>query len=355
MNAMRNSLALVLVAAVPLAMQQDARSVLQTAATMQAAREASVNNYTVIQSVGGIETPAYYEKTEIGGHQLFRLVEMGEWQAKDRSNPNATLAPAAPMADGLDMVSGALGAEMSKVPGGGMFASVLTGMMDTMSIYLRFAADVEIGDGKAEATAGRNGMAVFAQRARLVGRETVAGKPAFHLRADDVSDIVLEQPANGANFALVDGSIWFDAAEYVPVRLLMNGTMTADGKKTPISIELLQLDYERTGSLYMPRRHVMRLSGLTEAMTTDPKQRRDLEKARRDAAKMQGEMAQMNEQLAELPASTRQMIEGRMKQAMAQLDQLLSGGAVEAEVAFRVRGVNQGPPLDWVPGKPNKK
>jgi hypothetical protein len=349
---MLSSLTVLMVASMPLAVQQDARTVLQTAASMQAAREASVRNYTVIQSVGGVETPAYYEKTEIGGRQLFRLVEMGEWQAKDRDDPNATLAMAAPMANTLDMVSGALGSEMSKVPGGGMFAPAVTGMMDTMSIYLRFAADVEIGDGKAEATAGRRGMAAFAQRARLVGRESVAGKPAFHLHADDISDVVLEQPANGGNFALVDGSIWFDATEYVPVRMLMNGTMTADGRKTPISIELLQLDYERTGSLYMPRRHVMRLSGFTEAMATDPKQRKDMEKARRDAARMQDEMARMDEQLAAMPASTRKMIEGRMQQAMAQLDQLLSGGAMEMEVSFRVRGINQGPPLDWVPGKP---
>jgi hypothetical protein len=299
-----------------------------------------------------METPAYYEKTEIGGHQLFRLVEMGEWQALDRSNPNATLAPAAPMANALDMISGSMATEMSSVPGGSMFASVLTGMMDTMSIYLRFAAEAEVGNGRAEAAAGRHDMAAFAQRARLVGRDTVAGKSAFHLRADDVSDIVLEQPGNGPTFALTDGSMWFDATEYVLVRLLMNGTMTTNGKSTPISIELYQLDYEQTGTLYLPRRHLMRLSGLMEAMAADPKQRREMEKARQDAVKMQAQMAEMEAQLAAMPASTRRMIEGRMQQAMAQLNQLLSGGAMEAELAFRVRDINKGPPLDWVPGKP---
>jgi hypothetical protein len=104
--------------------------------------------------------------------------------------------------------------------------------------------------------------------------------------------------------------------------------------------------------LYLPRRHLMRLSGLMEAMAADPKQRREMEKARQDAVKMQAQMAEMEAQLAAMPASTRRMIEGRMQQAMAQLNQLLSGGAMEAELAFRVRDINKGPPLDWIPGKP---
>jgi hypothetical protein len=344
---MLSTLALILMAAMPASAQQDARELLQTSVRMQAARESEVENYTVIQTIQLLPSPAYYEKENNGGHWLFRLVPMPEWQARR----TGTLDMAEPMADAFDMISGPLGAQMTGVPGGAVFAQSMTMMMDSLSFYLRAIDDETLSDGRAEAADQRSDMALFAQRARLVGREDVDGKPAFHLRADDMSGIPLAQPEGGATFALSDVNLWLDVTEYVPVRLLMNGTMTVDGRTTPVTIELQQLDYQQTGPLYLPGRHLMRLSGMMEAMAADPEQREKLEEARRGAARMQGQMAEMEQQIAAIPsAAARRMVEGQMEKAMTQMDQLLSGGVVETEIAFEVFSINEGPPYDWKPG-----
>jgi hypothetical protein len=41
------------------------------------------------------------------------------------------------------------------------------------------------------------------------------------------------------------------------------------------------------------------------------------------------------------------MIEGRMRQSMAQLEMMASGGILEMEIQRSVRDWNKGPPLDW--------
>jgi hypothetical protein len=354
---MINTLALASLAVLA-APQQNAQEILQMVMTKQAAREAPVSNYTVIQTVQGNEVPMYYEKARIGGMALFRLVPMAEWQARG-SDPAMSTAVAAPMADGLDMIADGMAKEMASVPGGGMFAGAVTNMTNDMSFFLRTAYHPDsiakyTNDGRADAARNRSDMALFAQRARLVGRETVSGVEAFHLRVTDMSGITLEQPEAGGEFALTDANIWVDATEFVPVRLLMNGSMTSQGRTTPITIELLQLDYQRAGSLYLPARHVMRLGGLMEAMSLDPKQRQEMEKARREAAKMQEQMVDMDAQMAKMPAAARRMIEGRMEQAVAQLDQMLSGGTIEMEMEFRVYEVDKGPPVSWRPGKDDR-
>jgi hypothetical protein len=59
-------------------------------------------------------------------------------------------------------------------------------------------------------------------------------------------------------------------------------------------------------------------------------------------------MAKMEEQLAKMPAAQRKLVEGRIKQGMAQMEQML-GGVFETELELSVIGINQGPPLDRKP------
>jgi hypothetical protein len=86
---------------------------------------------------------------------------------------------------------------------------------------------------------------------------------------------------------------------------------------------------------------------MMEAMASDPRQRREMERMRRDMERAQGEMARMEAELAKLPAAQRRMIEGRMRQSMAQLEMMASGGILEMEIQRSVRDWNRGPPLDW--------
>jgi hypothetical protein len=166
--------------------------------------------------------------------------------------------------------------------------------------------------------------------------------------AEGLSDIQLAQDSSEATFVLATVDFWIDATEYVPLRLLMHGNMEAEGRASPLTIELLERDYARVGSLYEARRRVMRMTGLMEAATTDPKQKKEMEKARRQMEKARADMAKMEEQLAKMPAAQRKLVEGRIKQGMAQMEQML-GGVFETELELSVIGINQGPPLDRKP------
>ena len=84
----------------------------------------------------------------------------------------------------------------------------------------------------------------------------------FILLADNLGDIKLEQPKDGGEFKLEKVHLWVDSEHYVPLRLLMEGTVEVDGKKTPISIEKLDLDYKQAGPLYESHQRVHKLSGL---------------------------------------------------------------------------------------------
>ena len=67
-------------------------------------------------------------------------------------------------------------------------------------------------------------------------------REAYLLEADDLSDIELEQPDNGATFSLDRTRLWIDKEFLVPIRLLMEGKMEKGKEVTPITIEKLDLE-----------------------------------------------------------------------------------------------------------------
>lgn len=348
---MRIMLVTPLLLAAPLAAQQDAASILRTAAEKQAARESSVQNYTLIQTVVGMEAPSYFEKETLGGGALFRLVPISEWQKRRPGAIQDPAAMASGMALGLDMLAGPLASKLSGAPGGAMVSGYMSQMMSDMSTFLRAGAEAEqqISDGRAEAVEAQNQLAMFATRARLAGTDDMPSGQAFHLLADNLGDLPVQTMEGGTTMTMVDANMWIDAAEYVPVRLLMHAVMGRDGRKVPITIEMQQLDYKAFGPLYQSTHQIMRLEGLMEAMSMDPKQRQEMEKARRDAEKARRQMADMDAQLAAMPAAARRMVQGQMDKAMAQLDMIINNGAFESEVTAKIIGVNEGPPFDWIP------
>jgi hypothetical protein len=326
---------------------QDARHVLLQAAAKQEQRIAAVDNYTVIQTVNGMPAPLYFEKLHINGRATVRMVPISEWTNPDSVDNKALMTG---MAAGTRML--ARGYRTPEADGGpppSPMNGMIAGMLDSMALFADFAAVAEdsISDGRAEAAAGVEGMALFATRARLIGEATVNGRSAYLLRATGLSDIKIEQEAGGGVFTLDSVSIWMDVAELVPLRLSMVGQMTADRRTIPITIEQESLDYRAFGPLYEPQRQVMRITGLMEAMTADPRQRREMERVRRELPRMKADMAKMEAELAKLPAAQRRMIEGRMTQSMAQLEQMMGDGVIEMEVQRTVRDWNKGPPLDW--------
>ena len=211
-----------------LAPTQDAQNILEKARAMQVARWAEVDNYTITMAVdpaGGLQTPMYYERIEIGGQPAFRLVPQTEYER--RVMTQAGFPPPGPematgLAKGYDLLGKAFAAG-----GHGMPPIDITPMTSQMSAMLRMGASYQENDGTADAKTAIDDMAEFARRARLIGTErTDAGREAFLIVADDLFDIPLEQPKGGGEYRLEKASLWLDTEHYVPLRLKMEGQVT---------------------------------------------------------------------------------------------------------------------------------
>lgn len=330
------------------AVGQDAQTILATAAQKQAERWAGVQNYSVEKRLQGapMGAPVYYEKVTEGGFVTFRQVPFNEWM-KPESGETMSAEGYETMAMGYEMLGDAYVSE------GDPMAPLVKPMMDDAATMMRFTAEAE-RSGKAYADEIQDapnvgGLAAVARHARVVGRETVNGREAFHLRADDLSDMELPEAPTEGELGLRSADLWIDAAEYVPLRYVLEGEYAADGQSVPVTFSVSFEDYVHSGPLYEPRRQVGRVSGLLEAMATDPERREELEEMRRELAKAREQMEQMQEQLDQLPASARGMVEGQVEKARRQMEMMAGEGVLESVTEMRVIGVNEGPPKDWRP------
>jgi hypothetical protein len=327
----------------------DTASVLEAARAKQAARWKSVENYTVVVRVndsGGLQTPVFYEKMKVGDQVAFRMVSPAEYYRK--TSERAGFPPSkefmAGMAPALDMAAGAAAAGDADSPG-----MDFRGMTSQMSMFLRAGANAKEDDGKADAAKAVGDFAEFAQRARLAGTEQVmatSGSPgamreAYRLVADNLTDIKLDQPKGSAKFRLKTATLWLDKEHLVPLRLLMEGEAENKGKKTPIGIEKLDLDYKQVGPLYESHHQVYRLSGLMSGLSE--KDRKEMEKAKVDFEKAKA-------QLETMPPQQREMVEKMMKGQMEKFEAMTSGDAITSTTDVMSIAVNEGPPTPYGPG-----
>ena len=340
-------LPLILIAS-PLA-ASDASSILDAARAKQAERWRTVENYTVtlrVNDSGGLQTPVYYEKTTIDGQTTFRMVSAGEYYrgVSERAGFPPGKEVMAEMAQGLDMMGDAMA-----VGGGDMPPMDLRGMTGQMSMFARAGANAKEDDGRADAAKALGDFAEFAKRAHLDGTESVAstsGAPAemreaYRIVAEGLSDIPLEQPTDGAKFTLKKATLWLDKEQLVPLRLLMEGVADNKGKKTPISIEKLDMDYKQFGPLYESHHQVYRLSGLMSGMSD--KDRKEMEKAKVEFEKAKVELQKM-------PPQQKAMVEKMLKGQMEKFEAMTSGDAVTSTTDVVSIAVNEGPPTPYGPG-----
>ncbi|HUF35701.1 MAG TPA: hypothetical protein VMN37_07105, partial [Gemmatimonadales bacterium] len=124
-----------------LAATQDAQTILEQVRAKQAARWATVANYTItlaVEPAGGLETPMHYEKIQIDGQPAFRLVPRTEYER--RAMAQAGFPPPGPelfsgMADGYDLLGEAFSAG-----GDGMPPIDIRPMTSQMSAMMRMGA-----------------------------------------------------------------------------------------------------------------------------------------------------------------------------------------------------------------------
>jgi len=331
----------------PAGICQDAPAVLARMRERQAERWETVDNYTVflkMEGVGGLEgldVFRHYQKYTVEGRPAFGLVSPDEYsfaqqQAEGTGMSSEELRLGA---DAMDMTGEAMASELSKEGW-----PMLPGMdpRETMggrnSDFLRAAADAQdqaaAGDfGKGDATMSVRALDELASRLRMVGKEKVDDREAYHLRAEGL-DRVLTARGDAQKFTLRSVDMWIDVEELVQLRQTMEGTAEADGQSREVTLEQLSQDYREVGPLYEPFRQVMRMSGMMEDM--DPKQREELEKARRQMEEMQGQLDQM-------PAAARGMVERQMAKMREQMAMLDSGSFELVTEVTRIE-INQGPP-----------
>lgn len=348
-GALASSIILLIIAVAPAAAQQSAQSVLLTMLDRQEARWSGIENYALEVTVEGapIPAPQYFEKDAVGGRTTFRLVPFAEWYQRGTGSEQLQPEHFQMLAEGFDMMAQTLRDNADP-----MMAAMVSDVMLDVPVFLRALAEVDWTDtetGEIPDAPNVQGIVAFAQAAQLVGREALDGRQAFLLRAGGLQGV--QSTGDAGTLEIQTTSMWVDEQEYVPLRLLMEGTVEADGRSVPLTLEVLYQDYQTTGSLYLPGTQVMRMAGIMEVAATDPSQRRKLEEARREVEKARAEMARMEAELAKMPPAARRMVEGQMEKSLARLDMMLNEGVVEGVIHTRVIGVNTGPPVDWLPNR----
>jgi len=166
-------------------------------------------------------------------------------------------------------------------------------------------------------------IAAFSESAELVGTETVEGRKAYHLVAENLDR---KRSIDGAQeFVLQTINAWIDSEMYVPLKLVMDGTMDTDGTPRPITIETIERDYRTVpgSNMYEPYQQVMRLTG---EMADETK--RQMEEARTH-------LAEFEKQMAEMPESQRQMMMSMMGEQIEMMRKMAAGDGIEITTTVR--------------------
>lgn len=168
-------------------------------------------------------------------------------------------------------------------------------------------------------------VAAFSESAELVGTETVEGQKAYHLVAENLER---SRSLEGQQeFTLQTINIWIDADKYVPLRMVMDGTMDTDGTPRPMTIETIERDYRTVpgSNMYEPYQQVMRLTGELADET-----RAQMEEAR-------AQLAEFEKQMAEMPESQRKMMMSMMGDQIEMMRSMAAGEGIE--IVSNVRSI----------------
>lgn len=319
---------------------EDARSILDEMTAKDAARRDGVTLYSVTQSVMDQQVTHYYERTEItlddgSSASVYRAVSPKEMQSRSgQAGQQLTAAQANAHADALEMTGDALSTEMEKgLKDAGLPPNLFSSMgspsepwaspdprtmMRSGAVFMRAAGAASAQPDKSHDNAAElaNHMASFRDTAKLLGKENLDGSSAYHLKSSDINQT---QKSDGQEFTIQSMSFWVDAAEYVPLKMRMEGIAKMDGETRPIFIEQLWGDYRSVADsdMYESYLQTSRMGGVLS-----PKEQAQM-------AEAQKQMAEFEKQLASMPASQRQMMENMMGSKMDMMRSMVSTGAFE--------------------------
>jgi hypothetical protein len=177
--------------------------------------------------------------------------------------------------------------------------------------------DVPAGKGDMSA----EHLAWFMNNAQLVGEQSIDGKAAWQLRAEDLD---LSQTMSTEDVSIDSMTMWIGKDRYLPLKMRMEGTTEMEGQSRPITIDMLASDFRQVpgSELVEPYRRVVSISGITAGI--DEEQIAEARKA----------MAEMEKQLASMPESQREMMESMMGPQLEQLRNLAQSGSFETDIVI---------------------
>ena len=234
-----------------------AQSVSDIVDQMYAAYErqvANVDNYTLVQTMMGIESTSYFEKETVDGHPVFRLKS----GSAGGNNLNFSL--------GDDD----------------------TGLGD---VY-------EFGPE-------------LVQHARYAGREQIDGASAHVLAIDDLSQVSLAQQStpDDMQFTPKTGRVYVDADRLIPRRMEFTGDATTQAGTSEVTVTIDLQDIREVQGLLIPYRTAMEITGLQGMM--DPETQAQLRQMEEQLAALPPDQrAQMERMLGPQLEQIRKMAAG---------------------------------------------
>ena len=389
----------------------DARSVVETLLERRAGRLAGVENYTLVQTMSGAETTLYFERAEVDGIPVFRIVPPQEYEGEALEKAGLGGAAGFGAAGGGAGVSGAPGGPPGGIPGGagaGLAGDALPPLLEGLSLPggLSLPSGLPLAQGDPlplpggaqggipgpsgvggaalgaatgglqqqlaqkgmegliklatpgsegaveEALLSVRGLQDLAETGRLDGTEVVDGAECYVLRTDRIQDPELaRQMAAGADFTLRSLTIWIDIEEYVPRRTLATGDLVGQGRPQEMTIDILEQDYRRVDGMFEPFRREIRMPEMGAILTAeDPEKDDEIRKAMQENLT---KLKYMEEMLAQMTPEHRRMVEAQMGPAVAQMQQIAESGLGDMQVVTEVKElrVNAGPPTPFGTGE----
>ncbi len=340
---------------------ESAREILETAQKKQVERWQGVDAYVVDRSMMGQTVSTWFVRTEYdddaGERQTF-FVPMTASQMQNRQC-DATLSAdeLEAFAASTEMTGEVLASENKRkygnesgLPVGGEFAASGTDPWNTMNPrvmmggnaeFLRAAAQAkredQAYDPAADARNTLDHMEAFMDKAEVLGKETVDGRTAWHIRAEGLNHV---ERNDGSEYRIEAISMYVDADAYVPLNMKMDGTMTAEGNTRPMTIESMQSDYRQVpgSNLYESYRQVMSMSGMLT-----PEQEAQM-------AEAQAQLAEFEKQKKNMSPQQLAMMESMLGPQMKMMESLASGNGFQFETI--VDGIRVNPTLLDASGNP---
>ncbi len=323
---------------------QDAQSILRMMYEKKQERLQDVEDYTITMSMDaamGMQTAIYHEKITVDKTVTFRQIPKPIYE-RDMQIQAGFPPPeevSAEMAKAMKIAA----PHMNQ----GGPASMFQLDWDQMILFAEAGAVAydSISDGTEEATINVQDMKMLMQKAKLVGKEQVVAtsemnnrpaqtREAFHIVADGLGDIALEQPEGGGEYQINSMSWWIDTKEYVPLAFQMDGEVENNGAVTPITIGGKNLDYRQVGPMYEAHTNIYQISGLMGGMSE--KEKKKMEKAKADLAKAKADLEKM-------PADQQAMMKKMMGDKFTEMENMLQGDSFETRMKVESIAINEGP------------